>query len=75
MNYCDGVEGLTNYTLSNPKTISEDDIKCSCKKYKNKNFLDPDVVMIHFLQKGFMKKHLCPYPKKLVLTWDLIVSF
>jgi prolyl-tRNA synthetase len=35
------------YALSNPKKISRGDIKCQCKKCKNKKFIDPDVVMMH----------------------------
>ena len=42
---------LITYALSNPKNISERDIRCSCKRCKNKNFLNPDVVTMHLLQK------------------------
>jgi hypothetical protein len=51
MDYCNWVEAFINYTLSNPKNISGGDIRCPCKKYKNKKFLDLDVVMMHLLQK------------------------
>ena len=51
MNYCNEVEGFINYTLSNMRNISGDNIRCSCKSCKNKNILDLDVITIHFLQK------------------------
>jgi hypothetical protein len=51
MNYCNGVEGFINYTLSNPRNFSEDGIGCPCKRCKNKKFMDLDVVMMHLLQK------------------------
>jgi hypothetical protein len=50
---------LITYALSNPKNISERDIRCSCKRCKNKNFLNPDVVTMHLLQK---KKNLKETP-------------
>jgi len=51
MNYCNEVEGFINYTLSNMRNISGDNIRCSCKSCKNKNILDLDVITIHLLQK------------------------
>jgi hypothetical protein len=59
MNYCNVVYGFINYTPSNSKNISECDIKCLCKRCKNKKFLDLDVVMMHLLQKRFMKRYMC----------------
>jgi hypothetical protein len=59
MNYCNGVEDFINYALSNLRNINGDNIRCSYKKCKNKNFLDPDVVTMHLLQKKFMEKYLC----------------
>jgi len=41
------------------KNISGDSIKCSCKKCKNKKFLNSDVVTIYLLQKEFIEKYLC----------------
>ena len=61
MNYCNGVEGLVNYTLSNPKNISGGDIKTSCK---NKNFINLDVMM-HVLQKKVHEKTLMPISKEI----------
>ena len=49
MNYCNEVQGFINYLLSNLINISGGDIKCSCKRCKNKKFLDPYVVTIHLL--------------------------
>jgi hypothetical protein len=54
MNYCSAVKVFINYTLSNPRNISRGSIRCSCKRYKNEKFLDPDVVTMHFLQKKVM---------------------
>jgi len=51
MNYCNGVESFITYGLSNLKNINGDDIRCPCKICKNKNFLDPNVVTMHLLQK------------------------
>jgi hypothetical protein len=51
MDYCNGVQSFINYALSNPRNINRGDIRCPCKRYKNRNFLDLDVVMMHLLQK------------------------
>jgi len=59
MDYCNKVHGFINYALSNLRNIRSDGIKCPCKRCKNKKFLHQDVVMIHVLQKGFMKRHMC----------------
>ena len=47
------------FHFQNPKNISEGKIKCLCVKCKNKKFLQSDVVMMHLLKKGFVKKYLC----------------
>ena len=59
MNYCNEIEGFINYALSNPRNISGGNIKCPCKRCKNKKFINPDVVTMHLLQKEFMEKYLC----------------
>jgi hypothetical protein len=51
MYYCNGVQGLINYALSNLRNISGGGIRCLCNKCKNKTFLDLNVVMMHLLQK------------------------
>jgi len=51
MNYYNEVQVFINYALFNLRNISESDIRCPCKRCKNKKFLDPDVVTMHFLQK------------------------
>jgi hypothetical protein len=52
MDYCNGVQGFINYALSNPRNISGDGIRCSCKRCKNKKrFIDPNAVTIHPLKK------------------------
>jgi len=51
------VQNFINYILSNPKNISERGIRCSCKRCKNKKFLDPNVVTMHFLQKKVHEKN------------------
>jgi hypothetical protein len=56
MNYCSAVKVFINYTLSNPRNISRGSIRCSCKRYKNKKFLDPDVVTMYFFtKKGYVE--------------------
>jgi hypothetical protein len=49
MDYCNGVQGFINYALSNPINISGDDVKCLCKRCKNKKFLDLNIVTMHLL--------------------------
>jgi len=61
MNYCNGVEGFINYTLSNSKNISGCGIRCLCKRCKNKKFLSPNVVMMSLLWKWFIEKYLCKF--------------
>ena len=43
------------------RNISGGSIRCSCKRCKNKKFLDSDDVMIHLLHKGLMEEYLCWY--------------
>ena len=61
MNYCNEVQGFINYVISNPRNISGDGIRCPYKRYKNKKFIDLDVVAMHLLQKRFMEKYLYWY--------------
>jgi hypothetical protein len=61
MNYYNKVQGFINYALSNPRNINERGIRYPCKRNKNKKFLDPDAIIMHLLQKRFMKKYLCWY--------------
>jgi hypothetical protein len=56
MDNCNGVQGFINYTLSNRRNISGGDIKCLCKRCKNKKFLDLDAVTMHLLQKKKVHK-------------------
>jgi hypothetical protein len=49
MKYCNGVQGFINYTISNPRNISGDDIRCPCIRCKNKTFLDLDFVTMYLL--------------------------
>ena len=58
MDYCNEIEGFINHALSNLRNISGCDIRCSCKRCKNKKFLDLDVGTMHLLQKEFMEKYL-----------------
>jgi len=69
MDYYNGVQGFINYALSNPRNISGGSIRCPCKMCKNKKFLDPDVVMIHLLQKKVHGEIFM-----LVCTWRTICS-
>ena len=56
MDYCNRVQGFINYALSNPKNISGEGIRYPCKRCKNKNFLDPNIVTMHLLQKRVHEK-------------------
>jgi len=65
MDYCNGVQGFINYALSNPRNISGDGIRCSCKRCKNKKrFIDPNAVTIHPLKKRIIEKYICWYAHK-----------
>jgi len=59
MNYCNRVQCFINCTLSNLRNISEDSIRCLCKRCKNKKFIDLNVVTMHILQKEFIKRYMC----------------
>ena len=48
-----------NYAISNLRNISGESIRYPCKRCKNKEFLDTDVVTMHLLQKDFTEKYLC----------------
>jgi hypothetical protein len=61
MDYCNEVQGFINYTISNPRDISGGGIRCSCKRCKNKKFLDPNIVTIHLLQKEFIEQYMFWY--------------
>ena len=64
MDYYNNIQGFINYAQSNPINISEEDLRCSCNRCKNKKFLGPDVVTMHLLyikKKRFMKKYMCWY--------------
>jgi len=54
-----GVEDFISYTLSNPKYISGDGIRCPCKRCKNKCFLIQILLWYIFYKKKFMEKYLC----------------
>jgi len=51
------------------KNISGGGIRCRYNRYKNKKFLDPDVVTIHLLQKKFMEKYLCYLAHERMKGW------
>jgi hypothetical protein len=55
------VQCFINYILFNPRNISGEGIRCSCKRCKNKKFLDSDCVTMHLLQKQLMEKYSCWY--------------
>jgi hypothetical protein len=67
MNYFNRVKGFINYALY--KYISGNGIRYPCKRCKNKNFLDLDVVTMHLLQKKVHKEIFV-----LVCTWRTIYS-
>jgi hypothetical protein len=49
MSYCNGVQGFINFTTSIPKNFTGSGISCPCRKCRNKNYMHPDVVMMHLL--------------------------
>jgi len=51
IDYYNGFEGFINCALFNPRNFNGGGIGCPCKRYENKEFLDPDVVTMHLLQK------------------------
>jgi hypothetical protein len=61
MNYCNGVQAFINFATSIPRNFTGGGIRCSCRKFQNKKYLHPDVVMMHLLHKGFMENYLCWY--------------
>jgi hypothetical protein len=75
MNYCNRVQGFINYALSNLRYISGGSIRYSCKRCKNKKFIDEDVVMMHLLQKRFMEKYTCWYAnEKSYVPHDIMIK-
>jgi len=61
MDYCNEVQGFINFITSIPINFTGGGIRCPCRKYQNKKYLHPDVVMIHLLHKGFMENYRCWY--------------
>ena len=57
--YSRGVEGFIDFSLSNPKNITEEKIKCLCVKCKNKKFHKSYVVTMYLLKKKLVEKYLC----------------
>jgi len=51
MDYCNEVESFIKYTLSNPKIISGGGIRYLCKSFKNKKFINLNVITMYLLQK------------------------
>ena len=59
MNYCNGFQDFINFATSIQRNFSRGDIRCLCRKYKNKKYLHPDIVTIDLLHKGFIEDYLC----------------
>ena len=70
IHYCNGFEVFFNYLLSNLRNISGGDIRCPCKRCKNKKIINLDVVMMHLLQKKVHGEILI-----LVCTWEPYVPY
>ena len=51
IDYCNEFEGFIIYALFNLRNFNGGSIRCSCRRYENKEFLDPNVVTMYFLQK------------------------
>jgi hypothetical protein len=58
------VRGFINYVLFNSRNINESNMRCPCTRCKNKKFLDSDIVTMHLLQKGFVKRYVCWFAHK-----------
>jgi hypothetical protein len=52
MHYCNEIQSFINYILSNSINISGGSIRYPYKRCKNKKFINPDFVTMHFLQKS-----------------------
>jgi len=61
MDYCNGVQGFIYFTIFIPRNFTDCNIRCLCRKCKNKKLLHQDVVMIYILTKGFMEDYMCWY--------------
>jgi hypothetical protein len=54
MDYCNGV-----FTTSIMRNISGGDIRCPCRRCKNKKFLHPYIVTMYLLQKKGLWRITC----------------
>jgi len=61
---CNEVHNFINYATSIPRNISGGGIRCPCKRCKDKKFLNPDVVMMHLLHKGFIEEYMYWYAQE-----------
>jgi len=61
MDYCNGVQGFINFSISIPRNFTGGGIRCSCRKCQNKKYMHPDVVTMHLLHKGFIENYQCWY--------------
>jgi hypothetical protein len=52
MDYCNEVQGFINFATSILRNFRGGDIRCPCRKSKNKKYLHPDIVRMHLLHKG-----------------------
>jgi hypothetical protein len=53
MDYCNGVKGFINFATAITRNFTDGGIRCPYRKYKNKKFMNQDVVTMHLLTKGF----------------------
>jgi hypothetical protein len=61
MDYCNGIQGFINDTISHLRNTSGCNTRYPCKRCKNKRCIDPYVVTMHLLQKEFMEKYMYWY--------------
>jgi hypothetical protein len=61
IDYCNGVPGFINFATFILINFTGGDIRCLYRKCQNKKYLHQDVVMMHFLHKGFMEDYMCCY--------------
>ncbi|KAL4580504.1 hypothetical protein LXL04_016700 [Taraxacum kok-saghyz] len=55
--FFNGVKAFAEFASSKPSHMDEGRIKCPCKNYRNRPFLDVDVVKLHLYKAGFVQNY------------------
>ena len=56
MDYCNGIQGFISYAISNLTNIGRGRIRCPCRKFQTKMFIDLGFFRIYLLQKSFISE-------------------